>query len=84
MSTLISSDHLIGSVPVGLAIQRKGYPASLPAEHSAGRRVSARTSASYAWHQYWGSSYPGNQNNNNKTYTNRVRAVRRPGAMRDD
>jgi hypothetical protein len=84
MTTVISSDHLIGSVPVGLAIQRKGYPASLPAEHSAGRRVSARTSASNAWNQNWNSSNPGNQNNNNKTNANRVRAVRRPGAMRDD
>lgn len=84
MSTLISRDHLIGSVPVGTSCQRKGYPASLSAEQSSGRRVSVRTSASNAWNQNWNSSNPGNQNNNNKTNTNRVRAVRRPGAMRND
>ena len=38
---------------------------------------SSEYSASYAWNQYWNSSYPGNQNNGGKTYANRVRAVRR-------
>lgn len=81
MTKVISSVHLIGSVPVGFC-QREGYPANRAAEHSAVRRVSARTSASNAWNQNWNSSNPGNQNNNNKTNTNRVRAVRRPEARR--
>lgn len=80
MTTVISSVHLIGSVPVGNH-QREGYPASRAAELSAARHVSGQTSASNAWNQYWNSSNPGNQNNNNKTNANRVRAVRRPGAM---
>lgn len=75
-----SGDHLIGSVPVGTAAQRKGHQASLPAAASAGRHVSARTSASNAWNQNWNSSNPGNQNNNDKTNTNRVRAARPPGS----
>ncbi len=79
MTTVISRDHLIGSVPVA-AMQREGYPASLFAETSASRRVSAQTSATNAWNQNWNSSNPGNQNNNNKTNTNRVRAVRQPEA----
>ena len=83
MTKVISSDHLIGLVPVGSG-QREGYPASREAEHSAPRRVSARASATNAWNQNWNSSNPGNQNNNNKTNTNRVRAVRRPGAINYD
>lgn len=80
MVMAIASVHLIGVMPVG-ASQRKGYQASLAAEHSAARRVSAWPSASNAWNQNWNSSNPGNQNNNNKTNTNRVRVVRRPGAV---
>lgn len=79
-----SGDHLIGSVSVGTAAQRKGHQASGPAAVSAGRRVSARTSASNAWNQNWNSSNPGYQNNNNKTNANRVRAARLPGAMCND
>ena len=79
MTTVISRDHLIGSVPVG-DCQRKGYQASRLAENSALRRVSGQTSATNAWNQNWNSSNPGNQNNNGKTNTNRVRAIRRPGA----
>ena len=81
MTTVILSVHLIGSVPVGFG-QREGFPASRAAEHSAARRVSARTSASNAWNQNWHSSNTGNQNNNNKTNAYRVRAVRRPEAGR--
>lgn len=81
MTTVISSDHLIGSVPVAIR-QREGYQASPTAECSAAGYVSVRTSASNAWNQNWNSSNPGNQNNNNKTTAYRVRAVRRPGAMR--
>ena len=80
MITVISSDHLIGLVPVGRS-QREGYPASRAVEYSAARRVSVRASASNAWNQNWNSSNPGNQNNNNKTSAHRVRAVRRPGAI---
>ena len=79
MTTVISRDHLIGSVPVGVC-QRKGYQASRLAENSTLRRVSGQTSATNAWNQNWNSSNPGNQNNGNKTNTNRVRATRRPGA----
>lgn len=79
MTTVISSVHLIGSMPVG-SFQREGYPANLAADYSAARCVSAWTSATNAWNQNWNSSNPGNQNNNNKTNTNCVRAVRRPGA----
>lgn len=79
MTTVISRDHLIGSVPVGDR-QREGYQASRLVENSALRRVSAQTSATNAWNQNWNSSNPGNQNNNNMTSTNRVRAIRRPGA----
>jgi len=82
MVTAITSVHLIGVMPVGY-FQRKGYQASLTAEHSAARCVSAWPSASNAWNQNWNSSNPGNQNNNNKTNANRVRAVRRPGAIND-
>lgn len=81
MTTVISSVHLIGSVPVGNH-QREGYPASRAAELSAARHVSGQTSASLAWNQYWNSSYPGYQSNNNKTNAYRVRAVRRPEAGR--
>ena len=76
MVKAITSVHLIGVMPVGLG-QRKGYQASLAAEHSAARRVSAWPSASNAWDQNWNSSNPGNQNNNNKTNANYVRAVRK-------
>ena len=79
MTTVISRDHLIGSVPVG-DCQRKGYQASRLAENSALRLVSGQTSATNAWNQIWNSSNPGYQNNNDKTYTYRVRAIRRPGA----
>ena len=77
MAKAIMSVHLIGSMPVGQQRQRDGYQASLAAEHSAVRCVSAWTSASNAWNQNWNSSNPGNQNNNDKTNTYRVRAVRR-------
>ena len=33
--------------------------------------------ATYAWYQHWYTSYSGNQSSNDKTYTFRVRAVRR-------
>lgn len=68
MTTVISSVHLIGSVPVGNR-QREGYPASRAAELSAARRVSGQTSASNAWNQNWNSSNPVIgllQNNSNK------------------
>ena len=80
MVKAITRVHLIGVMPVG-ASQRKGYQASLAAELSAARRVSAWPSASNAWNQNWNSSNPGNQNNNNKASAYRVRAVRRPGAV---
>ena len=38
---------------------------------------SSEYSASYAWRQNWGASYPGYQSNNGKTNAYRVRAVRR-------
>lgn len=86
MTTVISSVHLIGFMPVGRvqSCQREGYQASLVMEDSIARRVSAWTSATNAWNQNWNSSNPGNQNNNNKTNTNRVRAVRRPEARHHD
>lgn len=83
MITVISSDHLIGLASVGPS-QREGYQASREAEHSASRRVSVRASATNAWNQNWNSSYPGYQNFSNKTYTYRVRAVRRPEAKSND
>lgn len=79
MTTVILRDHLIGSVPVGNR-QREGYQASRLAENSALRRVSGQTSATNAWNQNWNSSYPGNQNNDNKTNTNRVRAIQATGS----
>lgn len=81
MVTAIESVQLIGATPVGLH-QRKGYQASHSVEHSAACRVSVWSIASNAWNQNWNSSNPGNQNNNDKTNTNRVRAARLPEAMK--
>ena len=75
-------DHLIGTATVG-ANQRYVFD-SLAQEQSIARRVSARSNASNAWNQNWNSSIPGYQNNNNKTNSNRVRAVRRAKATLND
>lgn len=80
MVTATMRVHLIGAAPVEQATQREGRKASCAAVLSAAWRVRAQPHASNAWNQNWNSSNPGNQNNNNKTNTNRVRAVRRPGA----
>jgi len=74
-------------------MQRKG-DASFRAVNTARRCVSAQSnpgsfnywsssefSVTNAWNQNWNSSNPGNQNNNNKTNANYVRAVRRKKAM---
>jgi hypothetical protein len=75
-------DHLIGTATVGVS-QRYVFD-SLAQEQSSARRVSARSNASNAWNQNWNSSIPGYQNNNNKTNSNRVRAVRRAKATLND
>lgn len=81
MVTAIESVQLIGATPVGVS-QRKGYQASQLVESSALCRVSVWSFASNAWNQNWNSSNPGNQNSNDKTNTNRVRAARLPEAMK--
>ena len=81
VTTVISSDHLIGLAPVANR-QREGYQASHAVEQSTACRVSVRASAANAWNQNWNASNPGNQNNNNKTNLRRVRAVRRTGVTK--
>ena len=68
MITVISRDHLIGSVPVG-DLQRKGYQASRLVENSTLRRVSGQTSATNAWNQNKKGTIESNgiQYNNNNT-----------------
>ena len=77
------SDRLIGAMPV-VRHDKARSSASFAASIYAARCVSAWPSSEFStnngWNQNFSTSYPGNQNNNNKNNAGRARAVRRTEA----